>query len=67
MLHFVHCTLLPQYIIVNCVVADLCFTQKYFQGGKIVVLIILQKPGSDGVPPRKLQSFETNLRHSEPL
>ena len=32
------------------------------------MLIILQKPGSDaGVPPRKLQSFETNLRHSEPL
>ena len=31
------------------------------------MLIILQKPGSDGVPTRKLQSFETNLRHSEPL
>ena len=29
--------------------------------------VILQKPGSGGVPPRKLQSFEANLRHSEPL
>ena len=24
------------------------------------LLIILQKPGSDDVPPRKLQSFEIN-------
>ena len=29
--------------------------------------VILQKPGSGGVPPRKLQPFEANLRHSEPL
>ena len=32
-----------------------------------VVPVILQKPGSGGVHPRKLQSFEANLRHSEPL
>ena len=62
------CTLLPQFIIVDCVVADLCFVQKYFLGREHCrAYIILQKPGSDDVPPRKLQSFETNLRHSVPL
>ena len=38
-------------------------TEIFSIGRNIVVLIILQKPGSDGMPPRKLQSFETNLRH----